>query len=145
MRREGKVLTYTKNRLLANQLNLAIGDRALCIALAISFDIAEITNMTVGISGTTVALAEGVDYIPSVNILIGSPSRLRRNAKLRPVVRGGLRAWLGKGMGGSRRTVRASRSATVGVVTELMDVHASLGVGVMAGDVEGDGGGRGLG
>ena len=33
----------------------------------------------------------------------------------------------------------------VGVVTELVDVHAALGGGVMACDVPGDGCGRGLG
>jgi hypothetical protein len=31
--------------------------------------------------------------------------------------------------------VRSSRGAAVGVVTELVDVHASLSVGVVAGDV----------
>ena len=41
--------------------------------------------------------------------------------------------------------MRASTSAAVGVVTELMDVHATLGVGVVACDIPGDGGGRGLG
>ena len=42
-------------------------------------------------------------------------------------------------------TVRAGRGAAVGVVAEGVDVHATLGVGIMAGDVPGDGGGRGLG
>jgi hypothetical protein len=41
--------------------------------------------------------------------------------------------------------VRAGRSAAVGVVTEGVDVEATLGVGVVAGDVPGDGGGRALG
>ena len=43
------------------------------------------------------------------------------------------------------RTVRTSRGTAVGVVAELVDVHSSLGVGVVAGNVVGDGGGRGLG
>lgn len=39
--------------------------------------------------------------------------------------------------------MRAGGGAAVGVVTELVDVEASLGVGVVAGDVPGDGcGGR---
>lgn len=42
-------------------------------------------------------------------------------------------------------TVRAGRSAAVGVVTEGVDVEAALGVGVVAGDVVGDGSGTGLG
>ncbi len=47
------------------------------------------------------------------------------------------------GLGG--RTVRACRSAAVGVVAERVHMHAALGIGVVAGDVEGDGGGAGLG
>jgi hypothetical protein len=37
--------------------------------------------------------------------------------------------------------VRASGGAAVGVVTELVDVEATLSVGVVASDVPGDGGG----
>ena len=40
--------------------------------------------------------------------------------------------------------MRASRSAAVGVVPELVDVHASVGVGIVAGDVIADGGWGGL-
>lgn len=36
------------------------------------------------------------------------------------------------------------RGAAVGVVTKGVDVEATLGVGVVAGNVPGDGGGRGL-
>jgi hypothetical protein len=36
--------------------------------------------------------------------------------------------------------VRASRSATVGVVTESVDVEATESIGVVARDVPGDGG-----
>ena len=38
-----------------------------------------------------------------------------------------------------------SAGAAVGVVTELMDVHASVGIGVIAADIPADGGGGGLG
>ena len=41
--------------------------------------------------------------------------------------------------------MRPSRSAPVGVITELVDVEASLGTGVVAGDVPGNGGWGGLG
>ena len=37
-------------------------------------------------------------------------------------------------------TVRAGRGAAVGVVAELVDVHATLGVGVVAVDLVADGG-----
>jgi hypothetical protein len=39
------------------------------------------------------------------------------------------------------RTVGTGRGAAVGVVTELVDVEGTLGIGVVAGDVPGDGGG----
>jgi hypothetical protein len=45
----------------------------------------------------------------------------------------------------SRLTVRTGASATVGVVTEGVDVHSALGVGIVAGDVPGDLGLGGLG
>lgn len=41
--------------------------------------------------------------------------------------------------------MRSGRSASVGVVTKGVNVEAALGVGVLAGDVPGDGGGRRLG
>ncbi len=41
--------------------------------------------------------------------------------------------------------MRAGRGAAVGVVTEGVDVEATLGVGVLAADVPGDGGRRRLG
>jgi hypothetical protein len=41
--------------------------------------------------------------------------------------------------------VRTGRGAAVGVVTEGVDVEAALGVGVVAGEVPGDGGGSRLG
>ena len=45
----------------------------------------------------------------------------------------------------NERTVRTSRGAAIGVVTELMNMHSSLGIGVVAGDLPADGGGGGLG
>jgi hypothetical protein len=41
--------------------------------------------------------------------------------------------------------VRAGRCAAVGVVTELVDVHATLGIGVVASDIPGNCGWGGLG
>lgn len=41
--------------------------------------------------------------------------------------------------------MRASRGAAIGVVTEGVDVHATLGAGVVAGDIPDDLGGGGLG
>lgn len=36
--------------------------------------------------------------------------------------------------------MRTSAGATIGVIAKGVDVHATLGVGIVAGDVEGDGG-----
>lgn len=41
--------------------------------------------------------------------------------------------------------MRSRRSAAIGVITELMNMHATLGRGVAAGNIVGDGRGRGLG
>ena len=41
--------------------------------------------------------------------------------------------------------VGSCRCAAIGVVTELVHVHASLSIGIMAGDVVGDSGRRGFG
>lgn len=40
--------------------------------------------------------------------------------------------------------MRAGRGAAVGVVTKGVDVHAALGIGIMAGDVPADSGRRRL-
>jgi hypothetical protein len=47
--------------------------------------------------------------------------------------------------GAGALTVRACRGAAVGVVAKGVDVHAALGVGVVARDGPGDGRGSGLG
>jgi hypothetical protein len=41
-------------------------------------------------------------------------------------------------------TVGSSGGAAVGIVTELMDVHATLSAGIVTSDIPRDGGGRGL-
>ena len=82
--------------------------------------------MTVGISGSTVGLAVRVDCHEK---LINNPfSRICLVLKEVTV----------------RHTVRASRSAAVGVITELVNVESTLSVGVVTGDVPGDGGGSTL-
>lgn len=85
----------------ANQLDKRISDGTLGIALAVSLNVSEITNVTGLVRRSTVGLVMRVE-------------------------------------------VRASRSAAVGVVTEGVDVESSLGVGVVTGDVPGDGSGSRL-
>jgi hypothetical protein len=85
----------------ANKLDEVVGHGTLGVTLAVSLDIAEITNVAGLVGGGTVVLAVGVE-------------------------------------------VRASGSAAVGVVTKGVDVESSLGVGVVTGDVPGDGSGSRL-
>lgn len=85
--------------------------------------------MTVGISGSTVGLAVRVDCHEKLNHEFHNPF-LRICLVLKEVT--------------VRHTVRASRSAAVGVITELVNVESTLSVGVVTGDVPGDGGGSTL-
>jgi hypothetical protein len=53
--------TYANNGVGANQLDLGVLDGALGVTLSIGVDVAEITNVTGLIGGSTVGLAVGVD------------------------------------------------------------------------------------
>lgn len=55
------IITYTKDALGANQLDELVLDRADGVALSIGLEVTEVTNVTVGVLGSTVALAVGVD------------------------------------------------------------------------------------
>ena len=88
------------------------------VTLGIRGKVAQVTDVTLGIFGGTVRLAVGVDCTCQL-----------------------LHSLINHG----RRTVRTSRGAAVGVVTELVNVESTLGVGVVARDVPGDGGGSALG
>ena len=91
----------TNDGLRADELDELVGHGALGVALSISLEVAEVTNVASLVGRSTVGLAVGVE-------------------------------------------VRAGRSAAVGVVTEGVDVESSLGVGVVTGDVPGDGSGSRL-
>ena len=98
-----------KDALGANQLDELVGDRALSIALAVGLEVAQVADVAVGVGGSTVALAVGVDC-------------------------GILATALPTG-GFLRLAVGAGRGAAVGVVAKGVDVHATLSVGIVAGDV----------
>lgn len=119
--------TYANDAVGANQLDEAVRDGALGVALAIGVDVAEIANVASFVGGSTVGLAVG---------LTGGSCGQH-----------GARSWvcLWKVGGLAKHTVRAGRGAAVGVVTKGVNVEAALGVGVVAGNVPGDGGGSGLG
>lgn len=53
--------SYANDAVGANQLDKVVGDGALGIALSISLDVAEVTNVTGLIRGSSVGLVEGVD------------------------------------------------------------------------------------
>lgn len=56
------ISTYSKNAVLANQFDLRVGDGALCIALAVGLDVAEVADVAVAVRGAAVLLAEGIDF-----------------------------------------------------------------------------------
>lgn len=54
--------TYANNALRANQLDQLIIDAALGIALAVSLEVTQVTNVALIIFGSTMGLVVGVDY-----------------------------------------------------------------------------------
>lgn len=109
-----------ENALGTDQLDQLVGLGASSVSLGIRLEVAKVTDVTVGVGGSTVGLAVWVDY-----------GRLVRDTDIDLITRVG-------------HTVGTGGGAAVGVVTELVDVEATLGVGVVAGDVPGDGGGVAL-
>lgn len=53
--------TYAEDALSANELHQLILHRANGIALGVSLEVAQVTDVALGIAGSTVDLAEGVD------------------------------------------------------------------------------------
>lgn len=119
-----------EHALRADQLDVLVRDTALGVALGVGLEVAQVANVALTVGGGAVGLVVGVDWWE-----------------------GGV-SWLWGWMGGrwlviswdlARLTVRTGAGAAVGVVTEGVDVHATLGVGVVSGDVPGDLGLGGLG
>ena len=113
----------------ADQLDVLVGDGALGVALAVSLEVAQVTDVALAVGGSTVGLVVGVDW--KVGVLVVGRRAMGGCGKRELV--GTLVRW-----GRCRLTVRAGAGAAVGVVTEGVDVHATLGVGIVAGDVPGD-------
>jgi len=91
----------SQNALLANQLDVSIGDGTFAVALSVGLEIAQVTNMADLVRWGAVCLSMWVE-------------------------------------------VRTSRCAAIGVVTELVNVHSSLGVRIVTTNVVCDSCGRGL-
>jgi hypothetical protein len=116
--------TYADNALGPNELDVLVGHGARGVALGIRLDVAEVTNVAVLVARGAVGLVVGVDYAKS------SKSKSRK----RGVEEGTKPSWPRNPV----PTVRASRGAAIGVVTKGVDVHATLGVGIVAGNVPSD-------
>jgi hypothetical protein len=112
--------THADDAVLADELDQLVGGGALCVALAVCLEVAQVADVAVLIGGRAVLLAVGVDFtcILAFLVLILTQPRVL--------------------------TVGAGRGAAVGVVAEGVDVHAALSVGIVAGDVPRDGGGGAL-
>jgi hypothetical protein len=102
--------TYTNNALGSNQLDQLVGVASLGVALAVSLEVAQITDVTLLVVGCTVGLVLGVDY----SALAAIPILTRVSLQL---------------------TMRTSRRAAIGVVTESVNVHTTLSVGVVTSNV----------
>lgn len=109
------IITYADDAIRPNQLDEAIRDASLTIALAIGLEIAQVANVAVLVGWGTVALVMRVDW-PMISMTLSSSYQ------------------------DMYLTVRSSRGTAVGVVTEGVHMHTTLSVGVVAGDVPCDGG-----
>ena len=106
-----------EDALRADQLDELVRDAALGIALAVGLEVAQVADVALAVGGGAVGLVVGVDYEGRGGRVSELEKTLVRRKQL---------------------TVRAGAGAAVGVVTESVDVHATLGVGVVAGHVPGD-------
>lgn len=122
---EKGVVTYANDALGTDELNQLILNGTLGVTLAISLEVAKVTDVA-DLSGTiTVRGPVRVDYEGRMSSQHSTPTKIH-SSKHR--------------QGAERLTVRASGCAAVGVVTEGVDMHATLGVGIVAGDVPANGG-----
>jgi hypothetical protein len=74
----------------ANELDQAVLSRALGVTLAISLDVAQVTNMTGLIAGGTVGLVVRVDYVRTMSVSVlksvsqmSAPERARTSREVR--------------------------------------------------------------
>lgn len=111
--------TYANDALGPDELDERVSNGTLGVALAVRLDVAEITDVADLVGGSAVGLAVGVDY--------ACQTRSSNSSEL------------------MRLTVRTGRGAAVGVVAKCVNVEAALGVGVVTGDVVGNGRGSRLG
>ena len=107
--------TYANNALRPDQLDQLISVASLSVTLAISLEVAQVTNVALLVVGRTVSLVLGVDYDPSA----ATPIPIQVSLQL---------------------TMRTSGRAAIGVIAESVNVHAALSVGVVASNVPRDGG-----
>lgn len=120
----------TQHALGTDQLDLLVRDGALRVALAVRLEVAEVADVAFAVRGGAVGLRERVDWVAEKAVSAGRRLRIESS--------------MGGGEGGVL-TVRSSACAAIGVVTELVDVHAALGRGIVARDVVRDGCRGGLG
>lgn len=119
-----------EDALRTDQLDELVSHRGLGVALGVGLEVAEVTNVALSVLGGTVGLVVRVDWENTISNANMHTERIPRRKRMPP----------GRGPQGSGLTVRAGRGAAVGVVAVGMDVHATLGVGIVAGDVPADGG-----
>lgn len=106
---------YSDDALSTDELHKLVFHRAFGIALTIGGDVSQVANVAVLIFGSTVFLAEGVDY--GVIRLSCAPGTELRGSKA------------------DKPTVASGAGAAVGVISKDVNVHATLGVGIVSANV----------
>lgn len=118
-----------ENALGTNQLDQLVLHRALSIALSIGLEVSEITDVALRVLWCTVLLGVRVDC-------------MRERKREREISIHGPGEANTAMLCCATRTVRSSAGAAVGVVSERVNVHATLRVGVVTGNVPFNGRGR---
>ena len=113
----------------ANQLDQLVRGAALSVTLTVGLEVTQVTNVALVVFGRAVRLVVGVDWM---GVLVWYASRWLH-------LQGGCSCVSGAGLLKCRYryvlTVRTSRRATVCVIAESVNVHATLSIGVVASDV----------
>jgi len=116
-----------QHALRADQLDELVRDAALGVTLAVGLEVAEVADVALAVGGGAVGLVVGVDCGWGMEMSICLLWFVGRET------------WQACHQEEEvRLTVRTGAGAAVGVVAESVDVHATLGVGVVAGHVPGD-------
>ena len=114
--------TYANNAVGTDELDQRVGHGALGVALPVSLDVAQVTDVSGLIRGGSMVFAVGVDYRSGESLVRLLPSDVEHRLAIAAGEAGQV----------AKLTVRAGRGAAVGIVTKGVNVETTLGIGVVA-------------